>query len=53
VQYNAFPIENISQELPSHVKIHDSILMELLGLQLPNQDGQFKGMKSNTLEIEQ
>lgn len=52
-QYNAFPVENISQELPSHVKIHDSILMELLGLQLPNQDGQFKGMKSNTLEIEQ
>lgn len=53
VQYNAFPTENISQELPSHVKMHDSILMELLGLSLPNQDGQFKGMIKNTLEIEQ
>jgi hypothetical protein len=53
VQYNAFPIENISQELPSYVKMHDSILMELLGLPLPNQDGQFKGMIKNTLEIEQ
>jgi hypothetical protein len=53
VQYNAFPTENISQELPSHVKMHDSILMELLGLRLPNQDGQFKGMIKNTLEIEQ
>jgi hypothetical protein len=53
VQYNAFPTENISQELPSHVKMHDSILMELLGLPLPNQDGQFKGMIQNTLEIEQ
>jgi len=27
--------------------------MELLGLPLPNQDGQFKGMIKNTLEIEQ
>jgi hypothetical protein len=53
VQYNAFPTENISQELPSYVKMHDSILMELLGLPLPNQDGQFKGMIKNTLEIEQ
>jgi hypothetical protein len=53
VQYNAFPIENISQELPSYVKMHDSILLELLGLPLPNQDGQFKGMIKNTLEIEQ
>lgn len=53
VQYNAFPTENISQELPSYVKMHDSILMELLGLPLPNQDGQFKGMIQNTLEIEQ
>lgn len=53
VQYNAFPTENISQELPSYVKIHDSILLELLGLTLPNQDGQFKGIIKNTLEIEQ
>lgn len=53
VQYNAFPVENIRQELPSHVKMHDSIMLELLGLTLPNQDGQFKGMIKNTLEIEQ
>jgi hypothetical protein len=53
VQYNSFPTQNISQELPSYVKMHESILMELLGLPLPNQDGLFKGMIENTLEIQQ
>lgn len=53
VQYNSFPIQNISQELPSYVKMHESILMELLGLPFPNQDGQFQGIIKNTLEIEQ
>lgn len=50
-QYNLFPTVNISQELPFHVKIHDHILMELLAVPLPTQDGLLKGMQ-NVIGIE-
>jgi len=50
-QYNLFPTVNISQELPFHVKIHDQILMELLAVPLPTQDGLLKGMQ-NVIGIE-
>lgn len=50
--YNLFPTSNISQELPFHVKIHDQILMELLGVSFPTQDGLFSGMQ-DVIGIEQ
>ena len=50
-QYNLFPTVNINQELPFHVKIHDQILMELLAVPLPTQDGLLKGMQ-NVIGIE-
>lgn len=48
-----FPDANINQKIPDSIKIQQQITMELLDVYFPNQDGQFKGIVKDVIELEQ
>ncbi len=52
-QYNSLPEQNIKQELPLEVRLHQQLLMDILGLKPIEQGNIFNNLIKDQMEFEQ
>jgi hypothetical protein len=52
-QYNSLPIQELKQELPLQVRLHQQLLMDILGLKPIEQGNIFNNLIKDQMEFEQ
>lgn len=53
IQYNSFPVQTLTQELPLEVRLYNNMMMDMIGIKPISQDEQFFLLNRDAMEFEQ